>query len=364
MPQSHLHAPSTIHRRLWLGQLACGLAASSWLGRVAAAGPQPAPSIAAQFGRLPAPAALQRVFAAGPPAGVLLATLAPHKLLGWPMRLSAQARTYLSPELAALPHLGRLSGRGSTMPLEALLQLQPDLVLDSGTADATYVSAARRLSEQTGLACVLVQGSMAEHAAQLLDIGRLLGVEERAQRLASYARETAQLAHAVTDSLAPGKRPRVYFGRGPDGLETGLQDSINVELVTYAGGLNVAAQAGRGNLTRVSMEQILAWDPEVIVTQEPDFARRVRSDPVWRGVAAVRTGRIHCAPILPFGWLDGPPSVNRLIGVRWLLEHLHPGHAHLRQLPALAQAVQRFYALFYGITLSPAATAQLLATAQ
>jgi hypothetical protein len=73
------------------------------------------------------------------------------------------------------------------------------------------------------------------------------------------------------------------------------------------------------------MEQILAWDPEVILTQEAGFAERVRQDPLWRGVSAVRSGRVHCAPVLPFGWLDGPPSVNRLIGVRWLLEKLHPG---------------------------------------
>ena len=48
-------------------------------------------------------------------------------------------------------------------------------------------------------------------------------------------------------------------------------------------------------------------------------------------VRAVREGRLHCAPSLPFGWLDGPPGVNRLPGLPWLLSRLHPGAS-----PALA----------------------------
>ena len=90
-------------------------------------------TVAATFGRLPSPARVQRVFAAGAPAGVLVAALAPDKLLGWPMQLSAPARKLLGPVPAALPHLGRLAGRGSTVSVETLLQLQPDVILDAGT---------------------------------------------------------------------------------------------------------------------------------------------------------------------------------------------------------------------------------------
>lgn len=348
-------------RRRWLSQ-SLSLAALGALPSWARQGP-PAPDavLAARFGAIPAPERLQRIFAAGAPAGVLVGVLAPAKLLGWPMPLDDAARACLGAPLAALPHRGRLSGRGSTMPLEALLQLQPDLILDAGTADATYVSATERLARQTGLPCVLVQGRLADHARQLREVGALLGVAERGEALARHADGVAQIARQITQDLTPGQRPRVYFGRGPNGLETGLAGSINVEAVDYAGGRNVAAEAGSGGLTRVSMEQILAWDPQVIVTQEPGFADQVLRDPLWRSVAAVRSGRVHCAPLRPFGWLDGPPSVNRLIGVRWLLDKLHPGHAALRALPPLEQDVVRFHALFYGATLTPAAARQLLA---
>ncbi|WP_298211286.1 iron ABC transporter substrate-binding protein [Acidovorax sp.] len=317
-------------------------------------------TIAATFGALPPPARIQRVFAAGAPAGVLVAALAPEKLLGWPMQLNAAARAALGPVPSALPFLGRLAGRGSTVSVETLLQLRPDVILDAGTADATYVSAARRVSEQTGLPTLLVQGRLAEHAAQLREVGRLLGVPEHAERLAAYADATIALAAQVRASVPAAQRPGVYYGRGADGLETGLDGSINVELLDFAGGRNVAAAAGKGSITRVSLEQILAWNPEVIVTQEPEFAHRVRSDPLWRAIRAVQTGRVHCAPVLPFGWLDGPPGVNRLIGVHWLLARLHPAHPAVRAQETLSQAAQRFYRLFYGTDLTLAAAATLL----
>ena len=144
-------------RRQWLQAGAATLAPGAWAqdgGSV----------IAARFGSLPARPG--RVFASGPPAGVLLAALAPQQLLGWPMELGDAARAHLGSPLQALPYLGRLSGRGSTLSLEKLLALQPDLVLDSGTSDATHVSATERLARQTGLACVLVQGSLGDHARQ------------------------------------------------------------------------------------------------------------------------------------------------------------------------------------------------------
>lgn len=342
----------------WLAGL--GLAAGvPGLGTLAwAAGPVDV--IAARFGDLPAPERVQRVFAAGAPAGVLLAVLAPSKMMGWPLQPSDAARAMLAPALRERPFLGRLAGRGSTIPVEKLLQLRPDLILDAGSADATYISAARAVHEQTGLPCVLTHGRLPEHAAQLRTVGRMVGEAQRAEQLAAYAEAALALAERVVQATPAARRPRVYFGRSSDGLETGLSGAINVEVIETCGGRNVAAVAGKGSLARVSLEQILAWNPEVIVTQDPAFARLALQDPSWKAISAVRHGRVHCAPTLPFGWLDGPPSVNRLIGVRWLVELLHPQHSALKGLEPMAQAVQSFYRLFYGVELSALAAERLL----
>mgnify|MGYP001187691588 CR=1 FL=1 len=310
------------------------LAASPWVPALAAAAPVPGFHV---FGRLPPPARVRRVFAAGPPAAVLVYALAPDQLLGWPQELAADARAHLAPEYRALPFLGRLAGRGSTLPLERLVALKPDLVIDAGTVDGTYLSAAERVWRQTGIPYLLVDGRLADSARQLRETGRLLGVAARGRKLAQYADAT------LAACAAGGPRPRVYLARGADGLETPVAGSVNGECIEAACGVNVAAAAG-GGLARVSPEQILAWAPDVVVSQYAEFVAHARNDAFWRRLPAVRQGRLLLAPHQPFGWLDGPPGVNRLIGVRWLADHLRNA-AQDTDWVARAQA---FHALFYG----------------
>jgi iron complex transport system substrate-binding protein len=62
----------------------------------------------------------------------------------------------------------------------------------------------------------------------------------------------------------------------------------------------------------------------VIITIDQDFAASVRSDPALASLNAVRDGRVHLSPKMPFGWVDFPPSVNRLIGLWWLGKILYP----------------------------------------
>jgi iron complex transport system substrate-binding protein len=328
-----LARPPVIRRRAWLAA-AAGAASAWWLPNARAA----AAPLIQLFGK--PPARIERVFAAGPPAAVLLSVLAPERLLGWPMALPDRARALLPAAVRERPLLGRLAGRGSTVSVESLLALQPQLILDAGTVDGTYVSTAQRVAEQTGLAYALVDGRLADTPRQLREVAALLGVAARGEALAAYADEAlARPAAAAAATTAPS----VYLARGADGLETALPGSINGEFIEAAGGRNVAT--ARGGLGRVSMEQLLAWSPDWIVTQDAGFFRRAPGDAVWSVLPAVRGGRLLLAPDLPFGWLDGPPGVNRLLGVRWLAGVLKTGKVQANDTVALAQT---FYRLFYG----------------
>lgn len=298
------------------------------------------------YGQLPPAANLQRLYAAGPPGAVLLSVLAPSRLIGWSYSLSAQSRRLLDPAVQNLPHIGRLAGRGSTLSLEALIGHRPDCIVDVGSVDDTYRSTAARVAQQTGIPYVLLDGRLTDSAQQLRQMGALLGVGERAERLADYAEKTLAMA-AARRALAeaqPQRRIGVYFARGADGLETGLQGSINMEVIECVGARNVATAGGRGHLTRCSIEQLIVWNPDVIVTQDAAVAARMMQDPLWGQLAAVKNRQVLVAPSEPYGWVDGPPGVNRLIGVRWLLAMLYGTPA-----PAsIAAEATAFYRLFYG----------------
>lgn len=306
------------------------------------------------------PDRIKRVYAAGPPAAIMLYTLAPEKLIGWTRSPTAAEKGFMPPRYAALPALGRLTGRGNTANVEIVLKARPDIIFDYGSLRRTYVSLADRVQEQIGVPYVLMDGAFLNSARTYRQLGALLGTPQRAEQLASYAERIFARVGTVLQKIPPDRRPRVYYGRGPDGLETGLGGSINVEVLERVGAVNVAAEgAGRGGLVSVSIEQVLKWNPEVILTLDRNFFKSVYRSPLWENVDAVKRHRVYVAPTLPFGWFDRPPSVNRLIGVQWLLTVLYPDYVDID----LRQATREFYRLFYHLNLNDQQLDALLAGA-
>ncbi len=301
-----------------------------------------------------------RVFVAGPPASVLVYVLAPEKLAGWSRAASPTERDYLLAPYGELPELGRLTGRGDTANLEVVLKVKPDLILDFGSVADTYVSLADRVQEQTGIPYLLIDGRFANTVDALRLTGDILGVPDRAEELARYAEATFATVDDVLARVPADARPRVYLARGPDGLETGLQGSINTEIIERVGGINVADGGGdRQGIAKVQLEQILAWNPGTIVTWDDRFYQSVKTDPAWAGVAAVEAGRVALSPGLPFGWIDRPPSLNRLIGLKWLIGLFYPGEV----TQDLRAETREFYRLFYQVDLDAAQLDRLLGPA-
>jgi iron complex transport system substrate-binding protein len=288
------------------------------------------------------PDKVERIFAAGPPAAILLYTFAPDLLLGWTKSPEQAQCAFLGSGACDKPEVGRLTGRGNTTNLEVLLTLKPDLILDVGTINDTYVSLAARVQEQTGIPYALLDGRFDATAALYRKLGELTQRHDQADAFARYAENTIATIKGRIDKIADAQKPRVYYARGPRGLETGLGGSINVETIEFLGARNVAGER-QGGMATVSVEQILAWNPDVIITIEPAFAAGVKADPVWAPIKAVRDNRVYLSPRLPFGWVDFPPSVNRLIGLWWLAKALYPDQFHEDLRPLTRDFYTRFY---------------------
>ncbi len=298
-----------------------------------------------------------RVFAAGPPASTLLYVLAPQTMVGWVRAPRPAERPFLLPEVRDLPELGRLTGRGDTLNLERLIAAKPDLIVDFGTINDTYRSLADRVQAQTGIPYVLIDGRFADTPAALRLLGSILGVPARGEALAQAAEETFAAVDRVLAAVPEAKRPRVYLARGPDGLETGSRGSINTEIIERVGAVNVVeGLRDKGGLAQVSAEQVIAWAPDTVVTLDRAFRDRVATLPAWRPVPAVASGRVFLAPSMPFGFIDAPPSVNRLIGLTWLIHTFYPEQA----TGDLRQQVRDFFHLFYGVDPSDADITRLL----
>ncbi|MFZ0636777.1 MAG: hypothetical protein WAM08_14750, partial [Candidatus Acidiferrales bacterium] len=169
----------TIERR----SLLTGLSAALLAPRLAWAA-----SVTDSAGRAIAiPDKVERVFAAGPPAAILLYTFASKLLLGWTRSLEAPQCEFLGAGACEKPEVGRLTGRGNTTNLEVLLKLKPDLVLDFGTVNDTYISLADKVQQQTGIPYALLDGRFDATAAVYRKLGELTRRPREAEEFARYA---------------------------------------------------------------------------------------------------------------------------------------------------------------------------------
>src|ERR1700738_3515841 len=336
-----------LNRRGLLTGLAAGLLAP-YRGRAAMATDNAGRSVAL-------PTRIERVFPAGPPAAIMLYTLAPDLLRGCPRATRPQECAYMLPDICNRPEVGRITGRGNTANLETVLALKPDLIVDVVSTNNTFVSLAARVQDQTGIPYALLDGRFVALTTAYRKLGQLIGRQATAEDLADYARPTLTAISERIANVKAEQRPAVYYARGPRGVVTGLGGSINVETIELIG-CNVAGGTS-GGLANVSIEQALLWNPDVIITIDLEFANTVRSDPSWASVKAVRDNRVHLSPKMPFGWVDFPPGPNRLIGLWWLSKILYP-----ERFPEDLRALTRdFYARFYHLTPTDEQIDQVLA---
>ena len=135
------------------------------------------------------------------------------------------------------------------------------------------MSLADRVQQQTGIPYALLDGRFDGTALAYRTLGELIGQRAAGEDLARFTDDTMTTITGRAGAVARERRPRVYYARGPRGLETGLGGSINVETIELLA-QNVAG-ATRGGLATTSIEQVLLWNPDVIITIDRDFAANV-----------------------------------------------------------------------------------------
>lgn len=306
---------------------------------------------------LPA-APVVKVLAAGPPAAVVLYSLAPGKFMGWVRPLDSEALAYLPERYRSLPVQGRITGRNPA-DRAAVKALGPDVIVDFGTVNAAYADIATRTQAATGIPYVLIDGALSVTPAAFRTLGQIVQEPQRGEVLAARSQVLLDTVASKVGTLPGEARKRVYIARGPDGNETYGAGAFTDEIVSPAGGVNLAGGWGSGNLKDIAAERVREANPDVVIATDPYFLEVVARTPAWQKVSAIKAGHLYAAPRHPFGWIDEPPSINRLIGLRWLAGLLHPDRVDGN----LREEVRDFFRTFYHAELSGPQLDKLLANA-
>jgi iron complex transport system substrate-binding protein len=309
--------------------------------------------------RVVVPDVIHRVAALSPPATALVYAFDPGLLVGINFPLWESERRFTAERYRSLPVIGGMVGNGRQVNVEVLLAARPDVVLlwVRDGPDAAVNAQFEKVLAPLRVPVVYVRfDALPDYPGAIAFLGGLLGRERRAAELNAYAEATLKGVAAVL--AGSSARPGVYYAEGVDGLATDGEGSMHTQLIPLAGGRNVhrLPPATHMGMEAISLEQLLAYDPDVILVKEVRARAHILSDPRWRPLRAVREGRVLQIPHLPFNWFDRPPSFMRLLGLRWLAHALHPAEVPFDAVPE----TKRFYQLFLGVKLTDAEAEEVL----
>jgi iron complex transport system substrate-binding protein len=282
--------------------------------------------------------------------------------------LGEQARIALMydtapPWMAATnPQVGAIPRTVGDANIEELLARKVDVALLLYDAERVLpklsaVGIPALISQPFGRPAASEEAFIAETMRAVRLFGQVLGGDAEAQAAAwcDYFETRIRRVLARTKDLPPSQRPRLYYARGPLALNTQGGGSYTYWSGVIAGATLIGSASPLAGSGTMAMEDILRWDPQLVLVGRHYPLALVRNDPRWAGVAAVRDGRVLPMPDGVFYWDGGPEGA--LLLTEFIAKLLHPDR--FADLDMRAE-VQAYYARFYRTHLDDAAADRLL----
>ena len=177
-------------------------------------------------------------------------------------------------------------------------------------------------------------------------IGEVVNKPQEAKALIDAAFAGRKLVSDRLGSLPQQQRVRAYMAN--PSLTTYGAGKYTGLMMAHAGALNVAAATVQG-FKQVSMEQVIAWNPQVIFVQNrsPEVVNEINQDAQWQSIDAVKNHRVWLMPAYAKAW--GYPMPEAIgLGELWMAKKLYP--EKFRDIDMQQQAdrwYQRFYRTHY-----------------
>ncbi|HAE38327.1 MAG TPA: ABC transporter substrate-binding protein [Candidatus Riflebacteria bacterium] len=302
------------------------------------------------------PEVIETVFAGSLYGYTMLGSLAPEMLVATPLPPRNCDKKFLHPNLHNLPVIEKITDT------ESLAKVKPDVVVVWADKEQPFHKKSEDVLNSLKIPFVYVivgnLGDVQDYPAAFTFLGKLLGKEDRAAQLADYCQKTLSDVATVVQKVTARFRPGVYYAECEDGLATEYDDSLHAHPLKLLGDVNVH----RGHMTehkgmeKISLDQLVAYNPDVIIAWNRAFAQNILRDPAWASIRAVRDRRVYAIPNAPFNWFDRPPCFMRILGLKWLAHILYPKDYAID----LVKETQKFYALFLNSEITAEAAGRII----
>ncbi len=213
---------------------------------------------------------------------------------------------------------------GGTINAEELLRIKPDLVIIRG--ETAVDEKEKEKLDNTGLPYIIVEfANIKEQQESISIIGEALGKTEKARAYNEYYDDTLKKVDEVVKNIAPEDRVRVYHSEN-QATRTTHKNSLSADLARAAGINNVSVGEEltlQDNNYFATIEQILLWDPEIIIANETTAVDLITNHPHWSGIRAVQDGKVYKLPQGISRW-GHPGSVETPLAVLWTAMTAYP----------------------------------------
>ena len=297
------------------------------------------------------PDEITRIAITGPLSQIYILPLAGDLLVGVSNAYSEDAEIYLPSYIFEKAEIGQLYGGKGEMDLEALLAAAPDIVIDIGEPKKTTADDLTALTEQTGIPFIHIDATVATAPDAYRTLGKLLNREQKAEELAGWCEKTYSAITAMMEKVdADNARKTLLYCLGDKGVNVIAQGSFHAETIDMMSE-NLAVvedvvSSGAGN--EVDLEQILLWNPDVIIFAPDSCYEAIAGEFQWESIDAIANKNYYKTPYGPYGWLSSPPAVQRYLGMLWLGKLLYPEYTEYD----LQEEVTAYYKLFYDCDLT------------
>ena len=240
-------------------------------------------------------------------------------------------------------------------PIEEIIKLHPDVILftvslQNDTECAKETEKANELQQKTKIPVVLFSGEFQQYTEAISLLGTLLHKEEKAKELNAFIEKYCYSIPKIVATIPANERKTIYYAEGMNGLQTEPPTSLHSYLINYTGGKNIAEVEllpGKGK-TNVSIEQIYNWNPDMILVWSGNFDdlysyKAIRQEKIWQQLRAVKENQVYQVPWRPFGWIDRPPGLGRVMGSIWLASLTYPNYFKADLVPITQEFFKKFY---------------------
>ncbi|ABW17784.1 ABC transporter substrate-binding protein [Alkaliphilus oremlandii] len=311
------------------------------------------------------PKEINKVFTTSGVGTIALYSINPSKMAGLNSKLTALEEKYLTKEYQQLPILGSYKD-ASSGNAEEILKAKPDIIISMGNIDERWIKDADESQEKLGIPFLMIDGDLENLHKTYEFLGDILGEEERCKKLSEYCKNTIEEVKTIASTIPMEERIKVYYGTTQGPLVTNVTGSIHTQAIDLVGAINAAevtVEKMSGGV-EVSMEQVLNWNPDKIIAAKGMEGNEgsyeiITKDSKWKDIKAVQNNQVYAIPNAPFNWFDRPPSVNRVIGVKWLGNLIYPERFNYD----MNKETKDFYEMFYHRALTDDEVAEILENA-